>query len=445
MADIQPLAAIRYTRSDQTSLVSPPYDVLSAQDKRKYLAGDPHNIVAIDLPHAPAKQAGPKELYDDAARIFQNWLSTGVLRRDSAPALYAYQQTYMYNGARYQRRGLFCRVRLEPLNTTGAIHPHEQTFSAPKEDRLMLMRATRANLSPVFGLFDDPDNRVTGRLFAAVANRTPTAAAKLPAQDGHSQVISDLWSVPDAAAIADVQELFRDKHIYIADGHHRYTTCLLWRRELAAPDGGSPPGAHPADFALFVLVAMHDPGLIVLPTHRAAANLRGFSCAALLQASAGRLRRLPGSWTGARLGELEKKLPEFGLHAMGIYDPARDEAIVVQPTQPDPLAALGNNAALDGKSAAWRQLDTAILQHFLFESILSPHFTAAQPLHWAFPHEAREVTQLCRGGEFQAGFLLQPTPLDAVRELGNAHELMPQKSTFFYPKPATGMVINPLW
>jgi uncharacterized protein (DUF1015 family) len=446
MADIQPLAAIRYPQAEQTPLISPPYDVLAAADKQHLLAQNPHNIVAVDLPHVPPKNAGPAAAYEQAAKTLADWMRQGILQRDGAPALYPYQQTYTYDGKTYQRRGLFCRVRLEEFGPQGTIHPHEQTFSGPKEDRLLLMRATNANLSPVFGLYDDAANVVTGKLFSAINNCAPVATAKLPSQDGKTQVTSELWKVTDSEVISSVQSLMREKHLYIADGHHRYGTCLNYRAEIAAKQGNATglPAEHSANFALFVLIAMQDPGLIVLPTHRVAANLTGFSIDAFLRAAAGHLQRVSDELRGDDMDNLEKRLPEYGVHAMGIYDPRNDRVVVVCPVEADPLGKIGNDPALAGKSGPWRQLDVAILQHLIFDRIVAPAFAQGQAMQWAFPHVAHEVREMCQSGQYQAGFVLQPTPLESVRQLCNANELMPQKSTFFYPKLATGMVINSL-
>ncbi len=444
MADIQPLAAIRYPQTQQTDLISPPYDVLTMADKQHLLAKNPHNIAAIDLPHVPPKNAGPIAAYQQAAKTMESRLEQGVLKRDGTPALYPYEQIYTYDGKTYHRRGLFCRVRLEEFGPQGTIHPHEQTFSGPKEDRLMLMRATQANLSPVFGLYDDAANAVTGKLFAGAAGHTPLATAQLPSQDGKSQVASHLWAVTDPQVISAVQTLLREKHLYIADGHHRYGTCLNYRSEIAAKHGGAIPADHPANFALFVLIAMQDPGLIVLPTHRVAANLTGFTMDAFLQAAGNKLKRVSDAISGGEIDSLEKRLPEYGAHAMGIYDPKTDRVVVVRPVDEDPLGKLSADPVLTGKSGPWRQLDVAILQHLIFDRVVAPAFAKGQAMQWAFPHVAHEVREMCQSGQFQAGFVLQPTPLEAVRQLCNANELMPQKSTFFYPKLATGMVINSL-
>ena len=460
MANIAPLQAIRYPQQNQTTVVAPPYDVLSGEDKSRLLARDGHNVVAMDLPHIPPKEAGPDAAYDAAGHTLRMWLEAGILKQDEKPALYAYQQTYTYAGTTYKRRGVFARVRLEEFSTGGdeggSIHPHEQTFSGPKEDRLKLMRATKANLSPVFGLYDDKANDVTDLLFEAVnaagGTGKPLAAAELPSQDGKSVVLSELWAVTDIAVIKDIQLMMADKHLYIADGHHRYTTCLNYRKEVSAARGMPLEHNDPANFALFVLIAMQDPGLIILPTHRvvAAASLENFYLEKFEDVAEKYCQVLETKHRGDSLGALEHDLREgsFGPHAMGVYDPVEDRAVVIKPVSEDPLGQFEKEPAMAGKSAAWRQLDVAILQHLVFEKIVGPNFgKAGVKMSWAFPHEAHEVAGLCRAGggnEYRVGFLLQPTPLTAVRDLCNANELMPQKSTFFYPKLATGMVVNSL-
>jgi uncharacterized protein (DUF1015 family) len=457
MAVIAPLRGIRYPQQNQTAVVAPPYDVLSGEDKARLLAKDAHNIVAVDLPHIPPKNAGPDAAYEGAAATLKSWLASGVLRQDDKPAIYAYQQTYSAGKKTYKRRGFFCRVQLEDFGTEGTIHPHEQTFSGPKEDRLKLVRATKANLSPVFGLYDDPTNDVTDLLFEAVNSQPgakPLATADLPSQDGKSTVTSELWAVTDPAVIADVTEMMAAKHLYIADGHHRYTTSLNYRKELEAArgsGGGALAKDDPANYALFVCIAMQDPGLIILPTHRvvAAGALDGFYLEKFREVAEKLGSVVETQFRGDNLHALEQALSQgsFGLHAIGVYDPVEDKAVVFKPKSDDPLKS---DAALKDKSAAWRQLDVAILQHLVFERIIAPNFVKdknVSSMTWAFPHEAHEVATMTRTGagtQYRVGFLLQPTPLTAVRDLCNANELMPQKSTFFYPKLATGMVINSL-
>ncbi len=447
MAVISPLQAIRYPEAKQSGLIAPPYDVLSGKEKSAMLAKDGHNVVAIDLPHIPPKEAGPDAAYAAAGHTLQTWLEAGILKRDAKAGLYPYQQTYSHGGVTYKRRGFFARVRLEEFSPESMIHPHEQTFSGPKEDRLKLMRATKANLSPVFGLYDDASNDVTDLLFEAVKLEPALATAELPSLDGKSAVISEVWQVTDAMVIRDVQVMMASKHIYIADGHHRYGTCLNYRAELSAAAGTPLVGHHPANYALFVLMGMQDPGLIILPTHRvlSAASLENFYLEKFMEAAGELMEVVETKLRGDSLGRLEHELKGYGLHAMGVYDPVEDAAVVIRPRAADALARYTDDEKLQGKSAAWRGLDVALLQHLVLERIVAPNFVPeGRQMSWAFPHEAHEVTELCRSGQYRVGFLLQPTPLEAVRDLCNANELMPQKSTFFYPKLATGMVMNSL-
>ncbi|MEI7766085.1 MAG: DUF1015 domain-containing protein [Phycisphaerae bacterium] len=448
MAAIHPFTAIRYLNPELSTLVAPPYDVLSGADKARLLTANGHNIVAVDLPHIPPKEAGPDVAYGNAAHTLATWLEAQILHRDETPALYPYQQTYQWGTTTYQRRGLFCRVRLEDFGPGGSVHPHEQTFSGPKEDRLKLIRATRCNLSPVFGLYDDAQNVITEKLFSALGLSDPMAVADLPAIDGQSLIRSEIWAVTDVAVIKEIQLLLAEKHLYIADGHHRYTTSLNYRKELSERRGVPLSHDDPANFAMFVLVAMQDPGLIIMPTHRVIAteSLTNFSMAEFIKQAQATCKVTKTDFKAANLAELENALPNYGLHAMGIYDPADDAAYILQPVSADPLQAYAQDPVLASKSAPWRQLDVAILQHLVFERMIQPHFVnTCKTMQWAFPHEAHEVASLCAKGKYRVGFLLQPTPLEAVRDLCNAGELMPQKSTYFYPKLATGMVLSPLY
>ncbi|MEE8170745.1 MAG: DUF1015 domain-containing protein, partial [Phycisphaerae bacterium] len=277
MAQIRPFRAIRYPDRDISNRIAPPYDVLDRADKQALLARNDRNIVAIDLPHVPPKQAGPPETYEHAAMLLRQWLADGALRQDEHPALYVYHQTFAHGGRTYTRRKFFARLRIEEFGA-GSVYPHEQTFGGPKADRLMLTRATRCNLSPIFTLFPDETNDVAGAFETAI-KREPDAAGTL---DG---VESRLWAVTDAAVIDRVCGLLADRSVFIADGHHRYGTAVMYRDELAKSQGGLPDD-HPANFVLCVLAGMEEPGLLILPTHRVVCDLPDASSALLAEALA---------------------------------------------------------------------------------------------------------------------------------------------------------------
>jgi uncharacterized protein (DUF1015 family) len=448
MPSIRPIPAIGFdiaSSRDLSSKIAPPYDVLDASAKAALLQRDPHNIVAVDLPHLPAKTVGPDSTYHAAGELYRQWLAQGVLVRRDRPAMFVYQQTYAARGQTFKRKGLIANVRIQPFGKPqpapgatqaaagGGIYPHEQTFSGPKEDRLKLMRATQAQLSPIFGLHSDPDQRVGRLLGDWIAHHEPTFTGRT----GNDDVLHEAWAVDDAAALERFTAALSKSDVFIADGHHRYTTALNHKNELEAVAGKPLPPDHPAASCLFVLVALQDPGMIILPTHRVLGNMPAFSMAAFTEASAGKLKIVP--FPGRDLAALERALPSAGPHAMGLYDPAGGLAIATT-VDPDPLAK-----RFADKSKPWRQLDVAIVQHLIVEEICVPRFVpAGQEIAWKFPHTLEDVVAQASHAPYKLGVVVQATPLEAVRQISEANELMPQKSTFFYPKLATGLVINPL-
>ena len=445
MPPIKPIPAITYSTSsggDLSSKIAPPYDVLDEAGKARLLSIDPRNIVAIDLPHLPAKTVGPDATYEKAAELYRTWLSNGTLIRQKTPVLFVYQQTYSHGGKTFRRRGLIANVKVQPFGKSpdnkGGIHPHEQTFSGPKEDRMKLMRATRAQLSPIFGLHSDPTNKVHALLTKVIESTRPTLRGTT-AGDG---VLHEAWSVEDPAAQKPFLDAFADSDIFIADGHHRYTTALNYRNSLAEQSGGSLAEDHPANYCFFVLVAMQDPGLIVLPTHRVLGGMSGFTWEKFIAAAKGKLNIKP--FAGDGLTKLEAALPSAGPHAIGLFCPSHPSSplAIATTVEQDPLRLSHSK-----QSEAWRQLDVAIVQHLIVEGICQPSLCSpggGETVQWKFPHTLEEFQRDTTSTGFQLGLLVQPTPLESVRLVSQAGELMPQKSTFFYPKLVTGFVINPL-
>jgi len=316
--------------------------------------------------------------------------------------------------------------------------PHEQTFSGPKEDRFALMKATATQLSPIFSLHADDSGRATALLRRVVEGRAPDRHASTG--DG---VRHELWVIDDDETIGAYQDALEGEDVFIAAGPHRYTTGLNYLRSLE--EQGDVPADHPARRCMMVLVGMSDPGLVIGPTHRVLGGMKKYSLEAFREAAskAFDIREL-GSDPGAIEGELEKTQ---GV-ALGLLDFASGASFLATPKTPDPLAE-----QFPEKPEAWRTLDVAVIQHALVEGICQPVLNDGQPIKWAFPHSMDEVLEIGSGAETGAGggagfaqlaVIVRPTPLDAVREISRAGELMPQKSTFFYPKLATGLFLNPL-
>ncbi|HAI11745.1 MAG TPA: hypothetical protein DCM28_08570 [Phycisphaerales bacterium] len=433
MPKIHPIAAIEYNFNeikDLSSLIAPPYDVLDECSKQALLDRNPNNIVKVDLPHLPPKTVGPDETYLQSAEVFKQWIDSGVLRKRTTPAIYVYQQTYTVSGTEYKRRGLIANVQLQDFgpgeNGNGGIFPHEQTFSAPKEDRLKLMKATQAQLSPIFGLFADQAGNVQPLLDKVADAGNPTFTATTT-NDG---VFHEVWVIEKGSDISKFQDALGPCDTFIADGHHRYGTALNYREDMGPFAEG-----HTGNQCLFVLVALSDPGCIVLPTHRVLGGMKDYSFEKFAAASAGKLVIKPFDGT---MEELEAALPDAGPHAMGLYDPKAGLHIATT-VDTDPLKESHGNM-----SDAWRQLDVAVLQHLIVEGICEPTFCDGSKATWKFPHDLKETKTITDSESYDLGVIMQATPIESIGDVCSSGELMPQKSTFFYPKLATGLAINPV-
>jgi uncharacterized protein (DUF1015 family) len=323
----------------------------------------------------------------------------------------------------------------------GGILPHEETFSGPKEDRFALMKATRAQLSPIFGLTPDDKGAATAILQTVMATAKPDMVADMG--DG---VRHEVWTVSDPEVIRSYQGALEGQDIFIADGHHRYTTALNYLKSIGevAPD-------HPARRTMMVIVGMSDPGLVIWPTHRVLGGMRSYTWEDFARASEGTLQITAA---GEDLRGLESTMRRVAAssaatNVLGLYDFKTRRCFTATLVTPDPLAK-----AYAGKPRAWRELDVAIIQYVVVEKICQPKLNMGDPVKWAFPHTIREVEEIGSGAETGAGggkgfapqlaVIVRPTPLEAVRAVSRANELMPQKSTFFFPKVATGLWINPL-
>ena len=447
MPQVFPFQPLHYPAGESRDIsakVAPPYDVLDADDKAALLARDPHNVVAIDLPHVPPKELGPPEAYATAADMLESWAKAGVLTRDDAPAIFAYRQTFAFDGQSHQRCGMACTVETNAFGPRegGGVLAHEQTFSGPKADRLALMRATSTQLSPIFSLHPDDSGDAT-RLTRALMDQRP-ADFIATTDDG---VRHEMWTIDDEAAISQYQESLAGEDLFIADGHHRYNTALNYLASLE--EAGAVPQDHPARRCMMVLISMSDPGLVIGPTHRVLGGMADYSIDRFIEAATPDLiiKELAAN-PEAIENAMAHAQAEPGHNVLGLLDFASGRCFLATTASPDPL-----RTAFPDQSQAWRTLDVAVIQHLIVETICQPKLNNGQPVKWAFPHAINEVVEIGRGSETGAGggagfaqlaVIVRPTPLDAVRDISRNNELMPQKSTFFYPKLATGLFLNPL-
>jgi uncharacterized protein (DUF1015 family) len=416
MADVKPLRAVHYDlgkAGSLGSLTAPPYDVIDAPMRAELASRSPHNVVAVDLPQGDDPYAG-------AARFWAQWLDSGIVVRDPEPALWALTQAYRTpEGAVRTRSGFFCRVRITDYGA-GTIRPHERTHPAAKEDRLRLMRATKANLSPIFALYPDEEARAWSALEPAIGG------------DPWGDVTDDegtrhrLWRIGDEAAIARVEEALADAELLIADGHHRYETARTYAEEV----GGE--GAH--RYVLMCLVSMSDPGLTIFPTHR------------LVRASdesrRERLETLLADAFDAQAVGLDELAPDGSGNGRPVYGyaDAHGRSLRLELSSPETV-----ERALAGHGETYRRLDTAVLEKLVLEDALG--MTEDDISHQrglGYARDLDEALTLVRSGEYDAAFLLRPTPVEQVQAVAAEGETMPPKSTYFYPKLLSGLLFNPL-
>jgi uncharacterized protein (DUF1015 family) len=416
MADVQPLRALRYDLEvveGMAKVTAPPYDVIDPAQRADLAARSPYNVVHLDLPEG-------EDPYGEAAALLTRWREAGALVRDEQPAIWRLEQEYRGpHGTAHTRQGLFARVRVEDYGA-GRIRPHERTHPGPKEDRLRLTRATRANLSPIFSLYSDPAGAVRDALDSAAETE---AVGEVTDEAGTRHRLS---RVEDPDAIAAVQDRLAQAELLIADGHHRYETARVYAEEVG--------GEGPHRYVLMCLVALEDPGLNVLPTHRL---VRGLS-AEQQEALAGAIRR-DFELEEISREELEPPVGDGPL-VLGYMDSHFQRPFRL--TLRDQASA---NAALRGRPEAYRRLDTAVLETLLLEGALGMDDEAISHLDGlGYARDADEARALLDAGEYDAAFFMRGTPIEQVQAVAASGENMPPKSTFFYPKIPTGLLFSPL-
>ncbi len=423
MAEIRPFKALRYDlekAGEIGSLVCPPYDVIGEDQRRALVEGNPYNVIRLELPQG-------EDRYAQAGRILEQWMDQGVLKNDMDEGIYIYEEEFLDKvdrGNVRKLRGMVCLVRLEDF-AANVVLPHEETLSKAKEDRFQLMCATGCNFSQIYSLYRDEAHTTRGRLDAL----TQTCQPRYQFSDG--LVTHRLWVVNDEAAISALREDFTDRKLYIADGHHRYETALRYR-DFLRDQGIFRPSAG---FVMMFLADMEDSGLVVFPTHRLVRGLPDFHADAL-PAACGQYFDAAAKKDRAETEQALEEAYREGRHAFGLFDGARWHTLTLR--DPSVLDAL-----LPEKSGAYRQLDVTILHTLILEGVLGidKENMAAQK-NLTYTRSAEEAERSVETGESQCCFLLNPTRVEEIGAVAAAGEKMPQKSTYFYPKLITGLVMN---
>jgi len=434
MATIRPFRALRYNTRDPLSVAlvtAPPFDCITPRERDELYRTHPHNIVRLDFGKDLPGDNSHHNKYTRAAVLMTKWKRAGILVRDPEPALYLYQQEFEVEGKTCLREGFLARVGLEEFGT-GQVFPHEETMPGPKEDRLKLMRATRANLSPIFALYPDPENGVA-RPFHEVCRCEPI----IQTVDGDG-VVQRLFYCARPECIRHIVQGMADKPIFIADGHHRYETALAYRKELEAAGEKVGPD-HPASSILMLCVSMHHPGLAILPAHRILHGLPALTAERLRAATQEHFHWQELVGAEATSPRVLHHLREARGHAFGLWTRDTQKAHLL--TLKDPK--IMDRLAAD-HSAAWRRLDVAVLERVLLKNDLPKAADNIADLRLSYVHQAQQAFDAVHEQGADAALVLSPLPVESLREVASQGERMPVKSTYFYPKAISGLVINPL-
>jgi len=434
MADIHPFRALRYDVAqvgDVSDVIAPPYDVINEQMQAELYEKHPCNVVRLILNRNEPGDADGDAKYARAAGFLQRWLADGVLQREREDALYVYHQVFDWAGQHFVRKGFLCRIRLEEFGK-GQIYPHEQTMSGPKADRLALTKACHANLSPIFGLFTDSEQAAQSPLEDVIIEKTPIEATD------HLGVLHRLWVVTDREAINKARAVLQEKPVFIADGHHRYETALNYRNHLQ--ETGQLKGENdPANFVLMMLIGMSDPGLAILPTHRLISGLPDITSDQLKEVLESHFElEVVGSGDAAMQECWDLIDADGGQDVFGFGTTADGQWTFARLKDSGPMAELAPD-----QSDAWRDLGVSVLRCLVLEHLLPKHFESADP-QCAYVRLLEEVTESQQAGQCQLACLVPPAGMEHIEEIAGNFEKMPPKSTYFYPKLLSGLVINPL-
>ncbi|MCM1329655.1 MAG: DUF1015 domain-containing protein [Ruminococcus sp.] len=416
MAEIKAFKGMRYTKAAGKlgSLVCPPYDIISEGERERYIKENPYNIIRLELPK------GGEERYKEAGDTLKDWLNKGILARDSEDSIYVYEMVFSANGLRHRLKGFVTLVKLTDFSE-GIVLPHEETLSKAKEDRFNLMSETFSNFSQIYSLYMDGDGAVYS-LVDGCSKGMPDMEVKDP--DG---TVHKMWKVSDGEVVKKIVNLFEDKKLYIADGHHRYETALNFHKKQGTAESG---------YAAMMLVNMENDGLVVFPTHRIVKNLENFNAEKVIEDCKPYfdIAEAPGE---ERMQAALNTFYDEGKKAFAMYT-GYGKCYVM--TLKDETAV---KKLLPEKSEAYCGLDVTALHSLVLEKILGiDRENMANQKNLAYTRSREEALTAVDMEEADCSFILNPTKVSEIRDVAAAGEKMPQKSTYFYPKLITGLVMN---
>jgi uncharacterized protein (DUF1015 family) len=440
MAKIAPFRGIVYNEGKAgaiDTLVCPPYDIISLVEQQELYRKSPYNVIRLEYGLTSPADGEEDNRYTRAAVVLEDWSRSAILQQRKDPAFYVYEMEYKAGKSTKNLRGIICLVRIEDYDS-GIVKPHETTLSGPKTDRLNLLRACKASFSQIFSLFSDPQD--------TVANILAKVTGKPEMEVRHSDgVIHRMWSLSDKNSIKAISSELADKSIFIADGHHRYDTALKYRNEQRTASGKF-TGDEGFNYVGMFLARLEDPGLTILPAHRALFNLTNFD--------ARRFEDDLNRYFNIERIDFDKRSESKDL--LTILDTLAHRAdhahvfgMRVKGEHSYYLLTLRNEADMDAllpdKSQAYRRLDVSILHHLIIDRLLGIKMeTHKMGLNIEYIKDAEEADKRVHNNAAEVVFFMNPTKVREVKDVAAAGERMPQKATYFYPKLLTGLVMHKL-
>ena len=419
MADIIPFRGILYNpeKVDASLTTAPPYDIVTPEFKEELYRKDPHNIIRIDFGKDSDSDSEHENRYTRAAAYLSDWLSEGTLIRDPEPSFYSYEINYVINGRSLKTRGFLGAVKLEELGS-GKIHPHEMTYSKPKSDRLNILRYCDANTSPIYSLYSSRE-----KITSAILDDLVKTAPFIDAVDGDG-FRHRLWRISNSASINSIIKEMSDRDIFIADGHHRYETALAFQKEMRGK-GLIKTGKEPFNYALMFLSNMEDEGLTLLPTHRIVEINSDINIKETLKKYFNLEKIGPVETTEEQARQQMFQAMEGKVHSFGMF--------LVNTGSYYTLSFNGTAIEIDLPECL-KTLDVSVLHKFVFEDLLKIG-------HYEYEMDPAIAVNRAKKGPFEAVFFLNSTKINDLKEVALAGHRMPPKSTYFYPKLLTGMVM----
>ena len=442
MAKILPFKGLRYNTEkikDVSKVITPPYDIISEEERDGYYQLHPNNIIRLILGKDFPGDNQSNNKYTRSAAFFDTWRKEEILIQEAEPAIYVYVQEFTLSGKKYVRRGFISLVKLEDFQT-GQIYPHEHTLAKPKEDRMNLMKACNANFSQVFTFFEDEDSKVSNLLHNVSEGTNGTGLRPDVDLTDTFGVRNLLWVIKDGAIIEEISSQMKDGALFIADGHHRYETAMFYR-DMIKDNEGTPKnnGNIPSDYVMMMCVPMEDPGLQILPTHRLVRNINDFE-PEKIRKSLNEIFEICDIGSDCSAEILMHKLGEDAhKHKLAMYIDEGERKFYILTLRDEKLL----DQILTGEYAEWRSIDTGILHGVIFDRVLgiqAKNISKSESVKYI--QGVEDSVASVNTGEYQIAFFLNATKIGQIRDIAVKRHKMPPKATYFYPKLMTGMVIR---